>query len=386
MSELNFEDAATPTTLKIDKQFTFDLSERNKHVCKMYDISDTTVKDSFECDFNLDFDWNVGLIVGQSGTGKTTIAKEKLKDYQLFQKHEWDGTKSVIDNFNSNIDVDDVITSLTKVGFSSPLNWLKPYHLLSNGQQMRVDLARLLLETDEPVIFDEFTSVVDRDVAKVTSLAVSGFIKKNNYKFVAVSCHHDIVEWLQPDWVYDTDEKRFYRRSLWQRPAMEFKIREATSDSWDTFKNYHYLTHAINKSCKAYVVEYKDKPIAFGSVIHFPHPKCANFKRIHRMVVLPDYQGIGIGKMFLNYIAELYHEEEYRVLLTTGALAFINSLDRPDSDWRLTRKVSTFGKQKTGEFYADSNRATASFEFKNMRTKTMDEIRREREEQLELVL
>ena len=115
MSELNFEDAATPTTLKIDKQFTFDLSERNKHVCKMYDISDTTVKDSFECDFNLDFDWNVGLIVGQSGTGKTTIAKEKLKDYQLFQKHEWDGTKSVIDNFNSNIDVDDVITSLTKV-------------------------------------------------------------------------------------------------------------------------------------------------------------------------------------------------------------------------------------------------------------------------------
>ena len=53
----------------------------------MYDISDTTVQDSFECYFHLDFDWNVGLIVVQSGTGKTTIAKEKLKDYQLFQKH-----------------------------------------------------------------------------------------------------------------------------------------------------------------------------------------------------------------------------------------------------------------------------------------------------------
>jgi GNAT superfamily N-acetyltransferase len=365
---------------EIVKSFTINNSTRNAYVKKMYDISFDEVVDTFPIDFSIDFNWNVGLIVGQSGTGKTTIAKEKFKNFHLFDNHHWDYTKSVVDNFHQDLESKKIIESLTKVGFSSPLNWLKPYHLLSNGQKMRVDLARLLLEKNEPVIFDEFTSVVDRDVAKVTSLAVSDFIRKNNYQFIAVSCHHDIEEWLMPDWIYNTDTKQFYRRSLWRRPSLEFKLREATVEEWRNFANYHYLTHKIQKGSKCYALEYKNYTIGFVAMSHFPHPKVANFKKVHRMVVLPDFQGIGIGKKLLNAVAEIFHKQGFRVLITTGALSFIHSLDYTD-EWTMTRKLSKVGESKgVLKGSTSKNRETASFEYKKELavSKTLEQVQQER--------
>lgn len=357
----------------IKKEIQFSKTDRNNHVCKMYDIDFDVIKDEFIANFDVNFEWNIGLIVGQSGTGKTTIAKEKFKDFYFFKNHDWDNSKSVIDNFNQDLSTDKIIESLTKVGFSSPLNWLKPYSVLSNGQKMRVDLARLLLEQNQTVIFDEFTSVVDRDVAKITSLAVSDFIRKNNYKFIAVSCHHDISEWLRPDWVFDTNEKKFSRGLLWQRPSLEFKLRAATTDEWKVFSNYHYLTHEIQAGSDCFALDYNGYAIAFVAVNHFPHPKVANFKKIHRMVVLPDFQGIGIGKKLLNAISEIYYKQNFRVLITTGALSFINSLSR-EKDWKLTRKLGKVGESKgVMKGKTSKNRETASFEYKECETKTMND-------------
>jgi ABC-type lipoprotein export system ATPase subunit/GNAT superfamily N-acetyltransferase len=357
----------------IRKSTTFDSTERNNYICKMYDINFNEIKDEFIANFDVDFEWNIGLIVGQSGTGKTTIATDKFKDFYLFKEHFWDSKKSIVDNFNNDLSSDKIIESLTKVGFSSPLNWLKPYQLLSNGQKMRVDLARLLLENTQTVIFDEFTSVVDRDVAKITSLAVSDFIRKNNYKFIAVSCHSDIKEWLRPDWIFDTNEKKFSRGFLWQRPAIEFKLRTAKIDEWKIFSNYHYLTHDIQSGSDCYALDYLGYPIAFVAVNHFPHPKVANFKKIHRMVVLPDFQGIGIGKKLLNAIAEIYFKENYRVLITTGALSFIKSLGK-EQYWKLTRKLGKVGESKgVMKGKTSMNRETASFEYKECDTKTLND-------------
>lgn len=44
--------------------------------------------------------------------------------------------------------------------------------------------------------------------------------------------------------------------------------------------------------------------MAFIAIIqaHF----AAHYWRVSRLVVLPDYQGIGIGKRLLNFVAELY--------------------------------------------------------------------------------
>lgn len=101
--------------------------------------------------------------------------------------------------------VADIEKMFYSVGFGSVPSWLKPYSVLSTGEKMRVDLARAMLERDF-IVFDEFTSVVDRQVAQTASLAINKAVRKTNKKFIAVSCNYDILDWLQPDWVFDTNK------------------------------------------------------------------------------------------------------------------------------------------------------------------------------------
>ena len=101
-------------------------------------------------------------------------------------------------------DVTHIEKMFYSVGFGSVPSWLKPYDVLSNGEKMRVKLARALLERNE-VCFDEFTSVVDRNVAQTACIAINKAIKNTDKKFIAVSCHYDIIEWLEPDWIFDTN-------------------------------------------------------------------------------------------------------------------------------------------------------------------------------------
>jgi ABC-type ATPase with predicted acetyltransferase domain len=153
-------------------------------------------------------EWNVGLIVGSSGTGKSTIAKDCFGDAYI-KGYDWQA-KAVIDDMPKGKSIKDIEKTFTSVGFASPPSWLKPYSVLSNGEKMRVDLARSILEDKDIIVFDEFTSVVNREVAKTSSYAISKAVRRQGKKFVAVACHRDIIEWLEPDWIYDTDEKSFF--------------------------------------------------------------------------------------------------------------------------------------------------------------------------------
>lgn len=189
---------------------TFDIVKRNNvqktfRVTKIMNDFDVKLEHSnerFEGKIELPKKWNIGLIVGGSGTGKTTIAKELYKD-ELITYYQYDD-RSVLDNMPNDVTTTEIEKMFYAVGFGSVPSWLKPYSVLSNGEKMRVDLARALLEK-EFVVFDEFTSVVDRQVAKCACIAVNKAMKKTGKQFIAVSCHRDVIEWLQPDWVFDTD-------------------------------------------------------------------------------------------------------------------------------------------------------------------------------------
>lgn len=310
-----------------------------------------------------DQNWNIGLIVGASGSGKTTIAKNLFKDFDLFEGFEWK-SEAVVDDFNSNLSPKQITEALSSVGFSSPPDWLKPFRVLSNGQKMRVELARLILESERPVIYDEFTSVVDRQVAKIGSEAIQKFIRKNKKQFIAVSCHYDIEEWLQPDWVFDANENRFYRRSL-QRPQIVVGVREAKQSEWQLFKDFHYLSSEHNNAAHKYIAEIDGVPAAWCSFLHFPHPKVKNLKRIHRIVVRPDYQGIGLGMKFITELAKQYIAKKNRVSITTSAPSFIHGLQR-NKYWVMVRKPSRVSKTTNAgvlKTTTSENRLTATFEF-----------------------
>ncbi len=194
-------------TFDIIKKSIINESFRVASVMGKFDLKLENSDERFVGNINLTDDWQIGLIVGNSGTGKTTIAKELFSNNYITDFSY--NSDSVIDDFNPNNTVNEIINTLNSVGFSSPPSWLKPYGVLSNGEKMRVNLARALLDDNELIVFDEFTSVVDRAVAKIGSCAVQKAIRRTTKKFIAVSCHNDIEDWLMPDWVFNTNTMQF---------------------------------------------------------------------------------------------------------------------------------------------------------------------------------
>lgn len=166
-----------------------------------YDYRTPTITEEFTGDIIMPDDWHIGMIVGASGTGKSTIIKTLYPDKALTQ---YAHGASVIDDMPEGVPVKEITKLFSKLGFSSVPSWLKPYSVLSMGERMRVDLAHAILTQSDPIIFDEFTSVVDRTVAENLCIALGKYLRESGRQFIAVGCHYDVLEWLQPDWAYDT--------------------------------------------------------------------------------------------------------------------------------------------------------------------------------------
>lgn len=162
---------------------------------------------NLDADIDIDADeWQIGLIVGPSGSGKTSIGKQLFGGGKIVDLYGgWDADKPIIDSISPSGDFDTVTGALANVGLGDVPSWLRPFHALSNGQQFRAGLARIITDAPNEVIVDEFTSVIDRQIAKIGAMAFSkGWRRNKGKKIVLLACHYDIIEWLQPDWVFDT--------------------------------------------------------------------------------------------------------------------------------------------------------------------------------------
>jgi ABC-type dipeptide/oligopeptide/nickel transport system ATPase subunit len=164
-----------------------------------------------------DGNWQIGVIVGRSGSGKSSIAKRLFPDAYI-KGFEY-VHQCVLDDFPQGIETSEITRLLCSVGFASPPDWLKAYCCLSQGEKMRVDVARAMCLPQQVIVIDEFTSVVDREVAKIASYAISKAVRRQkDRKFIAVTCHYDVVDWLDPDWIFCTDTMEFDRKKELGRP------------------------------------------------------------------------------------------------------------------------------------------------------------------------
>lgn len=286
--------------------------------------------------------WQVGCIVGPSGSGKSTIARE-LYGSDVVGSARWPKGQAVIEAIGGE-SIQEATAMLTAVGFSSPPAWLRPYAVLSNGEKFRCDLARALLGKRKRVVYDEFTSVVDRTVAQIGSAAVAKAIRRTEKRFVAVTCHYDIIEWLTPDWVLDMATCQLARGCL-QRPPVRLEISRCKVDRWAMFKRHHYLSASLPMCSVCYLAHWKEIPVAFVAVASSLGHK--GVRRIARVVVLPDYQGIGIGSAVTGAVADLVTGQGLRCGMTTSHPAMIGWLARSPL-WR-ARRVMRHGSAKVSK-------------------------------------
>ena len=282
--------------------------------------------------------WNVGLIVGPSGSGKSTVARAAFADGGIVSGFDWDASRSIVDGFPAGMPILEITGLLSSVGFSSPPNWVRPFFTLSNGEQFRVTLARALADPREVVCIDEFTSVVDRQVAQVASCAVAKAVRRMGRKFVAISCHSDIVDWLDPDWILEMPSCTFSRRLVRRRPPIGMEIVRVDPSAWELFKAHHYLTGDHHKAATCFCGLIGGRPVAYCSVLHFPH-QSGGFWKEHRTVCLPDFQGIGIGNAISEYVASLFVATGKKYRGVTLHPALCNHRKRSPL-WKLVRAAS----------------------------------------------
>lgn len=287
------------------------------------------------------FDWNIGVILGGSGSGKTTILK-KMGDVK---KVNFDAEKPLISNFDW-LEPKDATLVLTSMGLSSVPTWLRPFHTLSNGEQYRATLAYLVASAKdgEVILIDEYTSVVDRDVAKAMSFALQKYIRRENKRIIVASCHYDILEWLMPDWTCSPQKGGVLERGDWLRqgrPQITLQVSRTTNDTWAWFKSHHYLTEERNKGFGHLLFEWNNKPIGIIVYKNQPGGTIKNGFAISRVVVLPDYQGMGIGSKICEFFGGIIKNNNSRMFIKTVNPALGEYFNRSEK-WKGTSKNGKF--------------------------------------------
>lgn len=248
--------------------------------------------------FEMPKDFGIGLIVGPSGSGKSSILKQLGREEEVFN---WDENRAICSHFSC---FEEASERFSAVALNSIPDQLKPFHTLSTGQKFRATLARAL---KSGATIDEFTSVVDRNVAKACSNSIRKYVDRQQLKnIIFVGCHYDVIEYLQPDWIYDTKTKSLSVGRLASRPQLTLSIRKASKDSWEIFKEHHYLTAELpNNTPHAYLYYWENQLVGFGSLNTFPHPLLKSCWNIGRVVVLPDFQGLGFGYKIIENLAQI---------------------------------------------------------------------------------
>ena len=327
---------------------------------------DTDKKLSHHLEINGDFEsnFNVGLILGNSGSGKTTLAK------QVYGESAFDSildqSKPIIDQFPSEMSYDDRSNILNAIGLSQVVCWIRPVHTLSNGQKFRAEAALKIAHAKENqiVCIDEWSSVVDRTVAKVMSHSLQKAARKFNKKFVLCSCHYDVIEWLQPDFIADCNKQSYDdRRSLRQQRSetIDFEIRRVDKSTWSMFSRYHYLSERLpGGRIYTFGLFYKDQQIGFQCFANYVPTRKNDTPIYHfnRTVIHPDYVGFGLGIKLINetskYMKQTY---KYKIMgkfssipvyksLTKSTLWSLKDFGYDTSEMKVGHKIRTSTRKK----------------------------------------
>lgn len=302
---------------------------------------------------DLKTDYNLGLIIGSSGSGKTTLAKKIFGEdcFKTVLKNEL----PILEQFPKEYTYEQCANILSGVGLTSVPCWIRPVYTLSNGQKARAEAA-IMMCSNENSIIDEWTSVVDRTVAKVMSHCIQKYARTNNKKIVLLSCHYDVIEWLNPDWIIDCNKQSYEdRRLLWQKSERKekliFEIREIGRESWKYFSKYHYLTDKLPGGLlKFFGLFHGKNQIGFQCFANYiPWRNKKELMQMHsnRTVIHPDYSGLGLGIKLITETSKIMKENGFKPMAKFSSTPIYKSMLK-DKNWKLCSIKKQIGKTQVG--------------------------------------
>ena len=120
-----------------------------------------------------------------------------------------------------------------------------------------------------------------------------------------------------------------------QRPYIQLTVRRVEPSVWRSmgFAKEHYLTAELNKSCKCLLFEWDGVPIGFAGILNTPRKGIPYGCSISRIVILPDYQGLGLSTLIFNFVGGIVkslsdEEHDYRLFIKTAHRKFGEALAR----------------------------------------------------------
>jgi GNAT superfamily N-acetyltransferase len=321
------------------------------------------------CNFNLTADlpidddaWKIGMVVGPSGSGKSSIGRSIWPEVGM-NDPQWPAHRPIIDVIAPRGDFNEVTGALAAVGLGSVPAWLRPHSVLSNGEKFRADLARVICERPARVKIDEFTSVVDRQIARFGAMAFAKAWRRGGGQAVLISCHYDVIDWIEPDWVFDTATGKYAGRGLWRRPTFEFETWQTDWRYWPLFEPHYYLKLPHMVAATNFVATVEGELVAH--VAFAPSPGLIE-ARASRLVVMPEWQGAGIGLRFLNGLCERWmaRKNPYRrrmsTVFHTSHPGLCEALRRHASWTQVSAALHGDNRQRSAQSLAKSGYGTGS--------------------------
>lgn len=121
-----------------------------------------------------------------------------------------------------------------------------------------------------------------------------------------------------------------------ERPDIQLTVRRVEPSVWNLFKAHHYLTAEMNKSCKCLLFEWNGVPVGFVGVLNTPRRGIPYGCSVSRIVVLPDFQGLGLSTIMFNFVGGIIkslsdEEHEYRLYIKTAHRKFGEALGRNEN-------------------------------------------------------
>ena len=139
---------------------------------------------------------------------------------------------------------------------------------------------------------------------------------------------------------------------------------------WPYFAPHHYLTGSFAGHHAFLAVLPDGEPVAFTSIVSFPHGRIKHGWRGHRTVVLPDFQGLGIGPRLSDWLGEYVLSIKGGRFFSKTSHPRLGAYREASPYWRATssnRKVPTVkGVQAQANNFgwvADTTRLTFSHEY-----------------------